>query len=49
MTFSVDFPYGQLVMNGLTLANVVHGAGPFTLATAIANSTVYGLALIEIN
>jgi hypothetical protein len=49
VTFSVDFPYSQLMMNGLTLANVVHCAGPFTLATAIANSTVYGPALIEIN
>jgi hypothetical protein len=49
VTFSVDFPYSQLVMNGLTLANVVHSAGPFTSATAIANSTVYGPALIEIN
>ena len=49
MTFSANFPYDQFVMNGLTLANEVHGAGPFSSASAVANSTVYGPALIEIN
>jgi hypothetical protein len=49
VTFSANFPYDQFVVNGLTLANVVHGAGPFTSASAVANSNVYRPALIEIN
>lgn len=36
-------------MNGLTIAVLVRGSGPFSSADAVANSTVFGPAIIEIN
>ncbi|KAF2158578.1 hypothetical protein M409DRAFT_30948 [Zasmidium cellare ATCC 36951] len=47
--FSVGFPYQEYELNGLTIAAVVHGSGPFANASDVAMSTVFGPALIEIN
>lgn len=47
-TFAADFPYTANMMNGLTIAVLVQGAGPFASADAVANATVYGPAIIEI-
>lgn len=48
-TFSASFPYTANLMNGLTIAVLVQGKGPFADADAVANATVYGPAIIEIN
>lgn len=47
-TFTANFPYTANMMNGLTIAVLVQGAGPFASADAVANATVYGPAIIEI-
>lgn len=49
VTFSANFPYQQNEMNGLTIAVVTNSAGPFTSADAVANATLYGPGIIEIN
>jgi hypothetical protein len=49
VTFSANFPYTENEMNGLTIAVLTQGAGPFTSVDAVANATVYGPAVIEIN
>lgn len=49
VTFQANFPYVKNEMNGLTIAVVTQGSGPFTDADAVANATVFGPALIEIN
>jgi hypothetical protein len=49
VSFSAAFPYAQFEMNGLTIAAVVKGSGPFANADAVAQATVYGPGLIEIN
>ena len=49
VTFSANFPYDQFEMNGLTLAAVVLGSGPFASAEAVAKATIFGPGLIEIN
>jgi hypothetical protein len=46
--FSANFPYSQNMMNGLTIAAVTLGKGPFATAGAVANATVFGPGLIEI-
>lgn len=48
-TFTANFPYSANMMNGLTVAVLVQGSGPFASADAVAAATVYGPALIEIN
>ena len=49
VTFSANFPYSKNEMNGLTIAVLTQGSGPFTNVDAVANATVYGPAIIEIN
>jgi hypothetical protein len=49
VSFSAAFPYAQFEMNGLTIAAVVKGSGPFANADAVAQATVFGPGLIEIN
>ena len=49
VSFSAQFPYDQFEMNGLTIAAVVLGSGPFANAAAVANATIAGPGLIEIN
>lgn len=50
-TFSALFPFqdgSALFSNGLTIAAVTKGDGPFDNATAMADAAVYGPGLIEI-
>jgi hypothetical protein len=49
ISFSAAFPYDQFEMNGLTIAAVVNGSGPFASADAVAAATIAGPGLIEIN
>lgn len=54
VTFSALFPFddatqGALFGNGLTIAAVTNSTGPFATADAVANATVFGPGLIEIN
>lgn len=49
VTFNAEFPYYQYEMNGLTIAAVVTGSGPFASADAVAQATIFGPGLIEIN
>jgi hypothetical protein len=48
-TFQAKFPYAENEMNGLTIAVVTQGSGPFASVDAVANATVFGPAIIEIN
>lgn len=47
--FTAPLPYTKNLMNGLTLAAVVEGEGPFPNITSVAAKTLYGPGLIEIN
>lgn len=51
ITFDAFFPFDALPggMNGLTIAAVTNSSGPFDSANAVANATVFGPGLIEIN
>jgi len=54
VTFNAPFPFdndshGALFGNGLTLAAVTNSTGPFASANAVAQHTVFGPGLIEIN
>lgn len=49
ITFSATFPGADNEMNGLTIAAVVKGSGPFADVDAVAAAAVYGPGLIEIN
>ena len=51
-TFSAAFPFQSATgyfSNGLTIAAVVMGMGPFANVSAVADAAVYGPGLIEIN
>jgi hypothetical protein len=51
-TFSAMFPFqdgSAMFSDGLTIAAVTKGNGPFANATAVAGAAVYGPGLIEIN
>lgn len=50
-TFSAYFPFqdgSAMFSNGLTIAAVTTGSGPFVDASAVAAAAVYGPGLIEI-
>jgi hypothetical protein len=54
VTFQALFPFddatqGAIFGNGLTIAAVTNSTGPFATADAVANATVFGPGLIEIN
>lgn len=48
VTFDAPFPYEQYQMDGLTIAAVTHGAGPFANATQVAQAALYGPGIIEV-
>ncbi|KAL8676207.1 MAG: hypothetical protein Q9224_007311, partial [Gallowayella concinna] len=47
--FTADFPFEAGFSNGLTIAVVVNGKGPFASVDAVANATVAGPAFIQVN
>ena len=49
VTFFAQFPYDEFHMNGLTLAAVTSNKGPFADVDAVANVTLFGPGIIEIN
>lgn len=49
VTFTAPLPFEENLMNGLTIAAVVEGEGPFPNITSVAAKTLYGPGLIEIN
>ncbi|KAF2266501.1 hypothetical protein CC78DRAFT_531614 [Lojkania enalia] len=48
IVFQAPFPFQEFEMNGLTIAAVTKGAGPFANADVVANATLFGPGLIEI-
>lgn len=49
LSFTAEFPYTEYEMNGLTIVAVTNSTGPFMNAEAVANATVAGPGLIELN
>jgi len=49
VSFNAVFPFQEKLLNGLTLAAITVGSGPFANAQAVANATLFGPALIEVN
>lgn len=49
VTIKADFPHDEFVMDGLTLAAIVKGSGPFAGADDVAQATLFGPGLIEVN
>jgi len=49
VTFDATFPFIENELNGLTIAAVVNGNGPFADVDAVASATIAGPGLIEIN
>ncbi|KAL9112777.1 MAG: hypothetical protein Q9227_003080 [Pyrenula ochraceoflavens] len=47
-TFTVDFPFENNVMQGLTMVAVVKNGRTFTIADEVSNATLYGPAVIEL-
>lgn len=47
--FKAEFPFEAGFANGLTIAAVVNGTGPLLSPDAVAEATVYGPGLIEVN
>ena len=49
VTIKATFPYDANEMNGLTIATLVNGSGPFQNAQAVADATKFGPALFIVN
>ncbi|KAF2120042.1 late sexual development protein [Lophiotrema nucula] len=49
LVFEAGFPFDEFEMNGLTIAAVVEGKGPFATADDVAKVAKFGPGLIEIN
>jgi len=49
VTFTTTFQYDDNLLNGLTIAAIVKGNGPFKTAADVANAAIAGPALIELN
>ncbi|KAJ9614075.1 hypothetical protein H2200_002211 [Cladophialophora chaetospira] len=49
LSFSAHLPFNKFIMNGLTIAAVVDGAGPFNTINDVVAATQFGPSLIEIN
>ncbi|RMZ77226.1 hypothetical protein DV738_g4477, partial [Chaetothyriales sp. CBS 135597] len=49
ITFSAPFPYSANELNGLTIAALTKGSGPFGDVNDVAKATVYGPGLILVN
>lgn len=47
--FSAKFPFDDFLLHGLTIAAVTQGANSFADADAVANATIFGPGLIEVN
>ncbi|KAL8726159.1 MAG: hypothetical protein Q9166_006876 [cf. Caloplaca sp. 2 TL-2023] len=47
--FTAKFPFEAGSANGLTIAVLVDGKGPFANAEAVANATILGPVLLEVN
>lgn len=47
--FQANLPHDEYVLDGLTIAALTKSAGPFADAEAVANATIAGPGLIEIN
>jgi len=48
-TFEAFFPHDEYVLDGLTIAALTNSSGPFDSAEAVANFTIAGPGLIEVN
>lgn len=48
-TFEAHFPFGAGFSNGLTIAALVKSSGPFSSPAEVAEATVAGPGLIEVN
>ncbi|KAF2466352.1 uncharacterized protein BDR25DRAFT_306172 [Lindgomyces ingoldianus] len=48
VTFQAAFPFDEFEMNGLTIAAVTRGPGPFASADDVAQAAIFGPGLIEI-
>jgi hypothetical protein len=49
VTFDASFPYTANFLNGLTIAAVTLGSGPFANAQAVADAAIFAPAFIEVN
>lgn len=49
VTFNGPFPFDEFTMHGLTIAAVTRGHGPFASAEEVAEATIFGPGLIEID
>jgi hypothetical protein len=49
VSFNAAFPFQSKLLDGLTIAAITLGSGPFANAGAVANATLFGPALIEVN
>ena len=48
VTFEAFLPFEEFIMNGLTIAVVTNSEGPFASADEVAEATLFGPGLIEI-
>jgi hypothetical protein len=49
VTFEAEFPFEEFIMEGLTIAAVTMGADEFSNVDLVAEKTVFGPGIIEIN
>jgi hypothetical protein len=49
VVFRAEFPYGEFVMDGMTIAAVTQGADEFAKADEVGEKTVFGPGVIELN
>ncbi|KAK5165430.1 uncharacterized protein LTR77_008959 [Saxophila tyrrhenica] len=49
VTFEAFFPFSKFIMNGLTIAVVTNDSGPFDTVDEVADATLFGPGLIEVN
>jgi hypothetical protein len=46
VSFDANFPYDQYLMNGLSIAAITLGSGPFASAQAVADASIFGPAFV---
>ena len=49
ITFTADFPWALNLLNGLTIATIVNGHGPFDAPSDAAAAALFGPGLLEVN
>jgi hypothetical protein len=49
VTFTALFPFEKNILNGLTIAAVTIGKGPFASAKDVADASLFAPGLIEVN